>query len=95
MLSINTVTSGIREKEEYYTEDESLASSQEIVTSDEKKKQITSAISYGKGATELGLEKNLTQDDFKSLFYGFKPGREGYHPRKQRRSYSYNSLLQK
>ncbi len=74
MLSINTVTSGIREKEEYYTEDESLASSQESVTSYEKKKQITSAISYGKGATELGLELNLTQDDFKSLFYGFKPG---------------------
>ena len=74
MLSINTVTSGIREKEEYYTRDESLALSQESVTSYDKKKQITSAVAYGKGATELGLEKNLTQDDFKSLFYGFKPG---------------------
>ncbi len=87
MLSINTVTSGIREKEEYYTEDESLAKSkgeyytesQSVGKSQEKTKtknqraKLTQAVAYGKGAAELGLEGNFTKKDFKSLFYGFKP----------------------
>ncbi|MGK7934421.1 MAG: MobF family relaxase [Xenococcaceae cyanobacterium] len=87
MLSINTVTSGIREKEEYYTEDESLAKSkdeyytesqsvsksQETTKTQNAKAKLTQAVAYGKGAAELGLEGNFTSYDFKSLFYGFKP----------------------
>ena len=98
MLSINTVTSGIREKEEYYTEDESLAKSkdeyytesQSVGKSQAKTKtknqrdKLTQAVVYGKGAAELGLSGNFTKEDFKSLFYGFKPNSQerirGYRP---------------
>ncbi|MDJ0647124.1 MAG: MobF family relaxase [Xenococcaceae cyanobacterium MO_188.B19] len=88
MLSINTVTSGIREKEEYYTEDESLTQSKEKYYSESESQdksqaktatqnkvaKLTQAVAYGKGAAELGLTGSFSKEDFKSLFYGFKPG---------------------
>ena len=74
MLKINPVQSGIQEQEEYYTEDESLAKSKEESASKSKNAILTQAVAYGKGASELGLSGQLSQSDFKSLFYGFKPG---------------------
>ncbi len=88
MLSINTIASGIREKEEYYTEDESLAQSKEQyynASQSQNKSQtktatqnnqakLTQAVAYGKGAAKLGLRGDFSKEDFKSLFYGFKPG---------------------
>lgn len=88
MFSINTVTSGIREKEQYYTEDESLAKSKEryyavkadsiesqqlTITNQKKAAQLTEAKVYGRGAAELGLQGSISQKDFKSLFYGYQP----------------------
>ncbi len=77
MLKINTICSGIKENEEYYTEDESLAKSkQEAAEAKSSTSTQTQAVAYGKGAKQLGLQGNLTQQDFKSLFYGFQPGSE-------------------
>ena len=90
MFSINTIKSGVKEKEEYYTKDESLSQSkdkyygkkqennktQEQKRSNPKIDKFTTAIFYGKGATKLGLEGAITKEEFKSLFYGYKPGTE-------------------
>ncbi|WP_052056104.1 MobF family relaxase [Myxosarcina sp. GI1] len=83
MLSINTIKSGIREKERYYTQDESLARaknekkqrdrSQEQSPSVLTNAKLTTAYFYGKGATKLGLKGAVTQEEFKSLFHGYKP----------------------
>jgi conjugative relaxase-like TrwC/TraI family protein len=35
---------------------------------------LTQAVWHGKGAFQLGLEGNVLKEDFKDLFYGFKPG---------------------
>ena len=90
MLKINTIRSGIKEKEEYYTEDESLAKSKEAAASTSSTTALTQAVVYGKGAKQLGLQGHLSQQDFKSLFYGFKPGKQeqerirGHNPRPDR-----------
>lgn len=83
MLSINTIKSGIREKEEYYTEDESLKAESEsqenyYSTSETQSqtKRLTQAVWYGKGAKQQGLEGHVQKADFKHLFHGFKPGTE-------------------
>jgi TrwC relaxase len=84
MLSINTIKSGVREKEEYYTEDESLETKldpKQIEYYSERETQseirsLTQAIWHGKGAKQLGLEGNVLKKDFKDLFYGIKPGTE-------------------
>lgn len=91
MFGINTVKSGIRENEEYYTQDESLEQSGEEHSAEEQndhsrqqKPNLTKAIFYGKGATKLELEGTVTQEEFKSLFYGYKPGtQERIRGRKQ------------
>lgn len=92
MLGINTIKSGIRENEEYYTQDESLARSGEEYSAEEtqndhsrqQKLNLTRAIFYGKGTVELKLEGTVTQEQFKSLFYGYKPGtQERIRGRKQ------------
>ena len=94
MFGIRTVKSGCREKEEYYTQDESLSaqskqkqssvakekesvafSQDEYYTNEQKlnqdrerqasntkNSQLTTAIFYGKGATKLGLEGEVTQE---------------------------------
>ncbi len=70
----NYIFCSLKEKEEYYTEDESLAKSKEEAATQSSTATLTQAVAYGKGASSLGLEGNLTQQDFKSLFYGFQPG---------------------
>jgi conjugative relaxase-like TrwC/TraI family protein len=81
MLSINTIKSGIREKEEYYTEDELLhtenKSPENYYSTGETQsqtKRLTQAVWYGKGAKQQGLEEHIQKQDFKHLFHGFKPG---------------------
>jgi conjugative relaxase-like TrwC/TraI family protein len=82
MLSTNTIKSGVREKEEYYTEDESLETESEqeqfeyyseAETQSETRK-LTQAVWHGKGAQKQGLEGNVKKEDFKEVFYGFKLG---------------------
>ncbi len=75
MLTVTTIKSGIREKEEYYTQDESLEQqeSQQQNQTLNKNDKLTQAVWYGQGASELGLSGSVQQDDFKSVFYGFQP----------------------
>lgn len=88
MFGIRTVKSGVREKEEYYTQDESLSQSRDEHYAAEQKQnrsqshsphnsinnKLTTAIYHGLGATKLGLKGAVTKEEFKSLFYGYKPG---------------------
>lgn len=86
MLSISTINSGVREQEEYYSEDESLGEDESLNESESQSEyyshaetqsethSLTQAVWYGQGALKLGLEGNVTKSDFKDLFYGFKPG---------------------
>ncbi|WP_250126317.1 MobF family relaxase [Chroococcidiopsis sp. CCMEE 29] len=82
MLSINTINSGIQEKEKYYTEDESLETESEQEQSEyyteaetqSETRKLTQAVWHGKGAENQGLEGNVKKEDFKEVFYGFKPG---------------------
>ena len=90
MFSIHTIKSGVREKENYYTQDESLSQSKDKYyaqqQSENKQEEqeldnsydssLTTAQFYGKGAAKLGLEGAVSQEEFKSLFYGYKPGTE-------------------
>lgn len=81
MLKTTTIKSGVKEKEEYYSEDESLGESQteqdeyysQSETQSETQK-LTQAVWHGQGAKKLGLEGNVSKSDFKDLFYGSKPG---------------------
>ena len=84
MFGIRTIKSECREKEEYYTQDESLSPSKDKYHVEEQKKgqepsnsfphKLTTAIFHGKGAAKLGLKGAVTQEEFKSLFYGYQPG---------------------
>lgn len=82
MLSVNTIKSGVKNKEEYYTEDESLSTESELEQAEYYSKaethsqtqNLTQAVWYGKGAARLGLEGKVNKEDFRDLFYGCKPG---------------------
>lgn len=83
MLSINTIKSGVRKKEAYYTEDESLKSKSQDeaqakyysdAETQSETERLTQAVWHGKGAKKHGLVGQVKQEDFKGLFYGFKPG---------------------
>jgi conjugative relaxase-like TrwC/TraI family protein len=78
--SMNTISSGDQEKEEYYTEDESLRDEQEEyygkAETKSSSKKMTQAVWHGKGAYALGLEGHIDRSDFKQVFYGYKPGTE-------------------
>ncbi|WP_206818397.1 MobF family relaxase, partial [Chroococcus sp. FPU101] len=76
MLTIKTIKSGIREKEEYYTEDESLASELEQTDSTEltEFQKLTTAVWHEIGTKALGPEGIITKEDFKSLLYGHQLG---------------------
>lgn len=77
MLTITTIKSGIREKEEYYTQDESLEQDHQLgLETFGVNPKLTQAIWSGQGAEELGLSGPVRQEDFKNLFYGFKPNSE-------------------
>ena len=87
MLTITTIKSGIREKEEYYTQDESLEqleSPQQNQTLNRNDK-LTQAVWHGQGAYELGLSGSVQQEDFKSVFYGFQPNSDETLRRKNNR----------
>jgi len=74
--SINTISSDNQEKEDYYTNDESLGSGEDYYSKSETKssvKKMTQAVWHGKGAYSLGLKGYAQQKDFKQVFYGYKP----------------------
>jgi conjugative relaxase-like TrwC/TraI family protein len=75
MRTVRTVKSGIKNIEDYYTEDESLKrdayySDSEMESEGEK---VTSAQWVGSKAEALDLEGAVSQDTFKQLFYGELP----------------------
>ncbi|MGB8699067.1 MAG: MobF family relaxase, partial [Thermosynechococcaceae cyanobacterium] len=77
MRSLSTIALGNREKEDYYTEDESLKDSQEAYYAEGEtpsaSKTMTQAIWHGNGAKSLGLEGDVARSDFKTVFYGHQP----------------------
>ncbi|ACB54356.1 putative TrwC/TraI protein [Crocosphaera subtropica ATCC 51142] len=87
MLTITTIKSGIREKEEYYTQDESLEQQplQQQNQPLNRNNKLTQAVWYGQGASELGLSGPIQQEDFKSVFYGFQPNADETIRRKNNR----------
>ncbi|HEY9825366.1 MAG TPA: relaxase domain-containing protein, partial [Stenomitos sp.] len=78
MLSTHTIKSGTREREAYYTEDESLADDPDTYYSEEETPSASHPLTrsqwHGKGAITLGLEGEVQREDFKEVFYGLKPG---------------------
>uniref|UniRef100_B8HZ01 Conjugative relaxase domain protein n=1 Tax=Cyanothece sp. (strain PCC 7425 / ATCC 29141) TaxID=395961 RepID=B8HZ01_CYAP4 len=81
MRSLHTITSGHQEKEDYYTQDESLCDGQADYygqsaqsTTESSVQSLTQALWYGKGAARLGLVGIVQRQDFQSVFYGDQPG---------------------
>jgi hypothetical protein len=73
----NTVTSGDQERVDYYANDESIAKSKTGYY--DKSKSQTQAkgnakwLGSLKGETELGLDDEVIQEDFKKICYGVSP----------------------
>lgn len=80
MRSISTISSQNQEKEDYYTNDESLGDEQADYSTTPKTKssssKMTQAVWHGRGASTLGLEGDVQRKDFRQVFYGYQPGIE-------------------
>lgn len=79
MRSINTISSKNQEKEDYYTNDESLGDDLAYDSTSKTKsssKKMTQAVWHGRGASTLGLEGYVQRKDFRQVFYGYQPGIE-------------------
>ena len=76
MLKTSTVTAGIKQKEAYYTQDESLTKQNKSAKLKEHLKieeKLTTAVWFGKGAEKLGLVGAISESDFRQIFYGHQP----------------------
>ena len=76
MLKVSTVTAGIKEKEAYYVQDESLTKqnkSAKVVERSNIEEKLTTAVWFGKGAEKLGLVGAIAKSDFQQVFYGYQP----------------------
>jgi conjugative relaxase-like TrwC/TraI family protein len=78
MRTVKTIKAGIKNIEDYYTEDESLTRdeyySESEMEADELK--VTTAQWMGSKSPSRGLSGSVAQEKFKKLFYGYLPDTE-------------------